>query len=262
VALNLLFASPANSNTARVFFSAEPKHISPLGADDVLLRDNWTISLVSGPDGVTEPVVELVENVVARTDVAAGVWGVDVRMDRPLIQRAEYLIIGGAAISSADGAFTLSPNPDDRDQFEGCSKMPVRGQKKPAEIDPRLDFYYDTFAGVYRLSSGNDYQTHGGRDALWKRIIRRIISAPSGFYHLEDYGAGVKVKGPFDPTRVGKLRLDILEQVRREEEVLAAKVDVRSDAQVLFINVVAKAREEDVAVGLEISDGEISVSLS
>lgn len=111
---------PLNSNTVRVFFSEEPRHLSALSANDALNRLNWEIRIQAGPG--TDPVVTSIENAQPQPSqfpmTFPGAWSVDVRTDRQIRFGTTYLTVAGSAIAAAsDNA--LQPDPDDRDDHPG-----------------------------------------------------------------------------------------------------------------------------------------------
>ncbi len=117
---SVIIAFPLNSNTIRVVFSLEPRHQSPLSANDSLNRLNWEIQVQAGPDSV--PVVTLLENAQPQPALFPSTfpeaWSVDLRTDRQLKFGTTYLTIVGSAIVSATGS-ALQPDPDDRDDHPG-----------------------------------------------------------------------------------------------------------------------------------------------
>ena len=269
----VVLATPVNSNTVRAFLSKEPRHISPLSANDALNRLNWDLSIFSGPGKIPE--VEAVENAQPRPGLLGPIdtggtigpiptgWSVDLRLARRILQATTYLTLAGAAIDSADGADDMAAAPDDRDDHPGITveRDPVRRQPVIVQ-NAGVDLRYDFFEGRYLLDAKADLDVHAGAEFLKKRIIRRLISRPGGFFHLPTYGVGLTVKEPFNATRLAQLRGEILRQIRQEEDVEDLSVDVASTAPgVLIIKIRARtARGEGVSLGLEFrEDGQVFV---
>ncbi len=239
----VLFVTPIGSNTLRVFLSSEPRHFSPLSLDDSLLRNNWVVSVLSGPG--LAPVIERVENAQAQPTEIPGIpfaWSVDLRTDTRVLTNTIYLTVGNPALVSAAGAALAAP-PDDRDDHPGIAEARPRRPARPPQVaDRRLDIAYDFFDGIFRLDSKSDLALHGGVEALKKRIIRRLISVLGGFFHLPTYGAGLRVKDLFSATKLAEIRSDVLDQVRREDEVQTASALVTSpSAGVLIVDLTIKA---------------------
>jgi len=270
MAFELLFASALNSNTVRVYLNEEPRHVGPLGAEDSLNRDNWTLTLVAAGDPkVVEPELEGVENVQFAGDflAASGIseptaFSVDLRTARRLAnERSTFRVVASTAIENKLGTDTIDPA-HDRDDFPGVMEVRRREARRPVrERQVREDLFYDFFAGTYRLDQSDDLELHSGDDALKKRIIRRILTAPGQFRHLERYGVGrVDVKKLFDATRLGELRLAIIRQVKEEEEVSSVSVDASFTAGVLFLTVTVGTIRGRLSFAIERSaDGEFTV---
>jgi hypothetical protein len=244
------FATPINSNTIRVFICEEPKHVSPLGADDVLNRRNWTLELVSATpptsERVTEPIIEKVENPQPRPEIVitgstTTTWSVDIRVDRPIVSTAVYRIIMGPLVSNALGTLTTPPDPYDRAEFPGIFSIRPLPPQRPLQQRPGIDFFYDTFEGVFRLDPKKDLQTHEGVSAAKKRILRRIMSG-DGFFHLPGYGVGLEVKKLFNPTRISELSLKLKEKILEEEEVDAVSAQITNEIGLLIIQLRVRLR--------------------
>lgn len=253
----VLLVTPVESNLLRVYFTQEPRHLSPLGDTDALSRLNWSISIASGL--APAPVVERVENALARPlDVPgyAAAWSVDLRVDRVLQQRAWYLVVASSAIVSATGV-TLSLSPYDRGTSPGIMVPPERRPRRPRTTTRGTDFFFDTFAGRYVLTSSGDIAVHSGLDALKKRIIRRLITTPGSFSHLPSYGAGLRAKRLFTSTEVASMRGAILRQVRQEEEVADASVAIDLHESRLYVKVTVRVKVRTggaFALGFEVPE--------
>jgi hypothetical protein len=241
-AFRILYATPLDSNTIRVFFSSEPRNSSPLGENDVQLRTNWSISILSG--GGTIPVVEKVENVIFNPQVGEpDAWSVDLRLDRRILVKTEYLTVGNSAIESALGQ-SLPSAPYDRGDHPGITTPRTRKKLKQVAVATGVDFRYSTFDAVYILDSRSDIDVHAGTEVVKKRIIRRIISSPGGFYHLPTYGVGLRAKGPFNSTRVGQIEAKIREQILEEDDVEEVEVRVTvPEPSTLLIRIRAKTSQ-------------------
>lgn len=248
----ILLLTPINSNTFRLYFSTEPWHSSTLAARDSLLRTNYAFSIGSGD--ATAPVVEGVENPQPRPDDIAGepgAWSVDLRLDRRILARAIYELEVSNVLGIGGESLTV-----DEAEAPGISRPRELVQPtSPQFLPDPVDFFYDTFEGVFRLDSRNDLALHGGVDTLKKRIIRRILSSPGGFSHLPAYGVGLRVKQLLSATARAKLRADILRQVRQEPDVEEATVEVAVQNAIVFVSVSVRPRSRSpVSVSLSVSD--------
>jgi len=155
----------------------------------------------------------------------------------------------------------MLPDPDDRYDFPGIEELRPRVPAKAEQTETGLDLFYDTFGATFRLDPRNDLDTHRGIETIKKRIIRRLMTSPGGFSHLETYGAGIRTKEPANTTNLNEIRASVLRQVEAEEEVVRASVNVSFQAGVLFVDVKARTRRDQFALGFEIpEEGEIIVS--
>jgi hypothetical protein len=277
-AFRVVFVIPVASNLFRAYLSDEPKHISSLALDDVLMADNWSIGLVSGPGSV--PVVEKIENVqpqpgtygpvlldVDGTTLIYGsiptAWSVDIRTASPLFEKASYTVVASTSIVSASEGLGMDST---YDRWTNSGPVVVKSNleilKRPVSTRTGIDFNYDFFQKRLRLDSKNDIDVHSGLEALWKRIVRRLISSRGGFFHLSFYGTGLKVKQPLRVTELTKLQGDIEEQVWQEDEVTEVEVSVQKPAQgVLLVILRIDSNLGTISKTLEVpQEGEFVVS--
>lgn len=261
----VVLATPLNSNTVRVYLSEEPRHFSPLSDDDALNRLDWTISITAGGnDRVLAPVVGLVENAQARPTFSGawpGAWSVDLRLDRRLVVSATYLVVAGPSLRSVAGN-SMSASPLDRDDFPGDVSVRLRRAAIPKTVRSGIDFLYDTIRGVFALDSKGDIDVHEGDDALKKRIVRRLLTSPGGFFHLPGYGVGLETKKLYDQTAAADLRAKVEEQVRQEQEVAKVAVAVTTGPGVVFVQVGILTRSKKaISISVEIpEDGRILIA--
>lgn len=233
----LIASTPINSSTARVFFSREPKHVSPLATTDVLYLPNWSIALSAGTLGTTEPIVTGVDNVrralATEVDLTAypEAHSVDVQFDRRIIWNATYLITAAAQIQSQDLVNNLvdasnAVPPQNERSFPGIHIQRPRRVTRAVRTRTGVDLAYNTFSGLFEFEANNDLANQSGNAALKKRIIRRLLSSPGGFPHLPEYGVGLRQKEALKTTTIAELRLRIQDQVALEPEVERAQVDL------------------------------------
>jgi len=251
----VVLASAVESNLLRVWFSFEPRHLSPMGTLDALNRLNWTLGVTAGSASV--PVVEQVEDARARALPSFSLaWSVDLRVDRALEQRSTYQAVAASVVPSASGT-ALAVSPYDR---ASCAGIAVAGTRRPRRAQQTLqgvDFKYLTFEGRFALNSRGDLDLHGGIEALKKRVIRRMMTVPGAFTHLPGYGVGLRSKRLFNATEHAKLRAEILRQIRQEEEVedLTVKIDVAPTRTYLLVSLVVRMRTGGAfTLGFEVPD--------
>lgn len=243
--LDVLAAAPFDAAGIRVWLSREPRLVSPIGgAGDALDCRCWQVSKTTGAG--FSPTVEEVIDGRADPDLDAlypDAWSVDVRVDRRLVSGSTYLIVASSDLESADGADFVSPAPDDRASLPGMSvaRSDVRA---PSSRQAGVDLYYD--GTRFRISSSGDLEGHAGASAAKKRIERRLITAPGGFFHLARYGLGFQSKKPHR----GLLEVDARRQVLEDSEVIGAEVSASSLGNGLW----------KISVRAKISGGDVSFS--
>lgn len=108
------------------------------------------------------------------------------------------------------------------------------------------------FAGTLLLGGDGDYVVESGPPLLRKLILRRLMSTPGDFFHLPDYGLGLRQKEPIPTTDLGRLKTTIEQQILREPELVnvVASISLATNG-VLTVQVQAQERStgEKVAVG-------------
>jgi hypothetical protein len=98
---------------------------------------------------------------------------------------------------------------------------------------------------------GGDYVNQSGVDLLRKLIIRRIITTPGDFFHIPNYGVGLRVKEPIPTGDLIKLKTLVATQIRLEPEVDDVVVGVAQNQNQLTVtaSVRVKATGQRLQVG-------------
>jgi hypothetical protein len=96
--------------------------------------------------------------------------------------------------------------------------------------------------GTLIINSDGDYELESGPALVRKLIIRRLVTTPGGFFHLPNYGVGLKVKEPLPGGDIPKLRAEIERQIKLEPEVEAVQAIVRQALNLLTIEIRAKLK--------------------
>ncbi len=255
---NIILCTAINSNTVRVYFDKEPKHVSPLAANDALFLPNWSITIGTTPLGATEPVVERVFNVrnATATEIDLVLFpqahSIDVQVDRRVVWNASYTITAAARTASQDllSDLTLAAGlvpPTNACTFPGVHIQRPRRVTRALRARTGVDLAYNVFGGTFGFEPNNDLATESGDAALKKRIIRRLLSSPGGFPHLPEYGVGLRVKESLKTTSIADLRVRVRDQVLLEPEVTSATVNLSRPAPdmiVVVVNVITAASNE------------------
>lgn len=89
---------------------------------------------------------------------------------------------------------------------------------------------------------GGDYQLEEGAALVKKLILRRLITAPGDFFHLPDYGIGLRVKQALPVADMVKLQTRIRQQVLLEREVADCGVDLTLEDNHLLVKIRARLK--------------------
>jgi hypothetical protein len=94
------------------------------------------------------------------------------------------------------------------------------------------------------MTSGGDYKSVSGSELIRQLISRRLSTLRGEFFHLPDYGVGLRVKEPIPTSDQRKLKAEIERQVALEPEVSAvlATVQFQTALNILSVNVKATLR--------------------
>lgn len=247
MALLVLAAAPFSTAGIRVWFSAEPRLVSPIaGPRDALDRRAWSVSVVSGPG--MAPVVLEVMGAEADPDFDAGypdAWFVDVRVDRQLRADTVYLVVASSELASAAGDPLAGP-PDDRARCPGMAPR-MQAARSPAPRRGGLDVNYDGTRFVF--DAGGDLATHAAPATTSKRAQRRLTTQPGAFYHLPTYGVGQAVK---KLARIAPaiFSAEARRQLLAETDVADAGVSIRNVGPIWIVN--ARVRVAGTQVPIDV----------
>lgn len=98
----------------------------------------------------------------------------------------------------------------------------------------------DAGVGGTLLIKGGDYALVEGSELVKKLILRRLISSPNDFFHLPNYGVGLKVKQAIPTGDLVKLKTKAEKQIKLERGVAAASVAIAQSNNTLTVQVKAK----------------------
>lgn len=80
--------------------------------------------------------------------------------------------------------------------------------------------------GSYNITDSGDISIDNGEESLRKRILRRITTSVSGFYHLPGYGTDMESKSAITPDLARRIKDRVRGGVREEPDVISAKTNV------------------------------------
>ena len=120
----------------------------------------------------------------------------------------------------------------------------------------------DRVAGTLRVDSSGDYVDHTGVPFLRKLIIRRLMTTPGGFFHLPNYGVGIRLKEPLPTGDLVKLRTEIQQQVLKEPEFDSAKVSISlgtNGVLTIIVQAILSTTQQEVVIPIEVPQSLVSL---
>lgn len=116
--------------------------------------------------------------------------------------------------------------------------------------------------GTLEITSSGDYKSVTGEALVRKLIIRRLISSKGDFFHLPNYGAGLRVKDTMANVDLRKLSRELESQIMFEPEVEAASVGLSytAAASALVVQLKVKLRQtgQEVSVSMMVPSGTLA----
>ncbi len=116
-------------------------------------------------------------------------------------------------------------------------------------------------SGTLVIESDGDYASMTGAELIKKLILRRLTTKPGDFFHLPNYGIGLREKEPLPVADLRKLAKAIELQVAQEPEVAAVKATLAYSASAAVLNVRVQAQlktsGQQVAVAVAVPTGQV-----
>ncbi len=236
----------------RVILDSEPQHSGSTLTGDALNPRTWTI---------TEPATGKVWTVMSVAMVDKFTYDLVTLEIFPdhfgslELETTTLIAITGLPFPTITETFTgayLDANSTDqkRTTARGYSPKDLANVQTPFE---------DLVGGTLQIESGGDYASMSGDALVRKLILRRLISKRGDFFHLPEYGAGLREKEPVPTVDLRKIAVQIEQQVALEREVseVRASLTYSAGASALLINVKAriKASGDVVQVALPVPTG-------
>lgn len=115
--------------------------------------------------------------------------------------------------------------------------------------------------GTLEITSAGDYKPVEGPQLLRKLIIRRLVSMRGDFFHLPEYGIGLREKEPLPVNDLVKLKKQIEQQIKLEPDVEGANIalsyDYAASALIVQMQVRMKQTGQRIDVALPIPTGAV-----
>jgi len=96
--------------------------------------------------------------------------------------------------------------------------------------------------GTLQIAAGGDYATDTGAALVKKLILRRLTTRPGEFFHLPDYGFGLKPKGLLKTSDRATLKKQIAQQILLEPEVESVDVAITTSPATGSVTITFRAR--------------------
>lgn len=211
-AITLISAAAQSTNRVRVVTSSEPKHSGISLQGDALNPRTWRV--IRDDTGNDLPVGSVIMVNATTYDLVVGepFGGV---MILHYVTTYTLIAIDNTPMVDASWATFRGVVAADKTGSQGGSvdllNAPVPGS--------------DRLGGTFRVVSG-DYARQSGADLYTKLILRRLLSQKRSFAHLQDYGAGLKLKEPMPIGSISRLKAEIERQVRLEPETVDTRVSI------------------------------------
>lgn len=153
-----------------------------------------------------------------------------------------------------NGAFLAANNTTEAQTASRGYLMQDLANQPTPPLQDISGIYSDLVGGTLEIDAAGDYISQHGAALVRKLIIRRLLSKPGDFFHLPEYGVGLRVKEPIPTSDLRKLAVIIEEQAALEPEVQAVKANLAYSAAANALEVRVRVKlaptgqEADVAV--------------
>jgi len=215
----------------RVQLEIEPLHFAITGFGDALNPRSWQIQ---------DPATGRLWNLLSVRQVDNKTY--EILTLETLPRYFTELELASFDLVTVDGI----PYPTLRFPFNGCylsvnntadSRLAASGV---VQKDYKLVIgagYGDLESGTLEINSSGDYVSESGVSFVKKLILRRLIAKKGDFFHLPNYGIGLRVKEPLPVNDLRKLAAAIEQEVNKEPEVQASKANLSYSASAAALNV-------------------------
>lgn len=175
-------------------------------------------------------------------------------------------VVSSSTLLDAGGSLIDEP---DQYNFPGAlnsdiATVEAQAGKRRATVKDLENPQFDRGArtgGTLKIKANGDYQLHSGTEMVKKLILRRILSRPGSFWHLPNYGLGIRVKEPLPSGDLVSLQRAIVDECKKEPEVsdVVAKVSQDRNALTLVIYARLKATGQSITLPVDVPFGSVSL---
>jgi len=238
--LNLVRALAVGGQVVRAVFNKALKIKSSAANNDGLNGGNYLLAIIDGT-GTDPLVIGTLQTVTfpAFGVLNSGEFGIDIQTDRPLVVGLTYSLTVAVRLTAFDGDSMGYPYTQ---SFVGAAR-PTR-VRRPQKNRGIVDFASDE-NGITVVNGDIDVVT--GVPSARLRCIRRATTIKNAFVYLPGYGIGFQPKTPLSINRVGSLKADLSQQLRREPDVSDAASNVTMDARgFVSVEIRAKTKQNQI----------------
>jgi len=225
-------AYAVGNRVVRVNLAVEPLHVSTSGTGDALNPRTWKIQNLATGQVWTLMAVKML------TDTSYEILTLE-----PLPKHFTELELSTVGLRDViqtpfssmeflfNGCYLASENtPETALASKGITQTDLFNALTAPLTDGAGNSYSEMVSGTLVVDSAGNYEMQSGADLVRKLILRRLIAKPGDFFHLPNYGLGLRVKEPLPVSDLRKLAAAIEEQVNQEPEVQASKASLSYSA--------------------------------
>lgn len=212
--LYVVGAYPTTIRSLVVELSTPPQASSAGIAGDALNPSTWT---VTKPDGTRLPVFAVRRSSAQVFELLLG------RVLGP--EQGDVLhTVAFSGLLAIPGTSTLQST----QEFAGLAEVVAMGTQ-----DGLVDFANPQLpdgsrvGGTFLVDDSGGYEMDSGEAFLRKIVIRRLQTMPGEFFHMPDYGLGLRLKEPLQPGDLIKVKREADLQLLREPEFAEVRTSLK-----------------------------------
>ena len=214
-------AHAIDGQTVRLTYDVAPTFQSPAGLQDAMNPANYFLTIDSGDATAPVPTTVSPVLVVGPTRYvgnggAATQRGVDVHVDRPLVEGVTYRIDYSGVVGIPGYSIP----------FGGVVLLLQRPRSQRGKPTTNVDIANDVARGSWFGDDSGDVASQDAFSGYRKRVFRRLTTPKDAFSFLKGYGLGQQLKGLASSAKVAALKTDAEQQIMLEPETAKVSVNV------------------------------------
>jgi hypothetical protein len=225
-----------------VTFDNDILAVSQIGYHDALNPASWSVvSSTLGSLPILAVTAKSVDGVVVENTYIIYLLP---KLNSFLIEHTVYATVLGDDGSTDRSESVVLP---------GCLAAPqAQANSGPYDFE---SFAFDTTrpANTLSVQSTGDYRLQGGNDFWQKMIIRRLSTLPGGYFHLPDFGIGLRVNEPIFSNDLVALRAQIQRELLKEQRFqdVSTRLQLFSDGHLVIEVRVKLVDNQNVSMAIE-----------